>query len=123
MTTELVRPIDVLRRYRPHDETLCGILASRAVRDPARPFLIFRDRTWSYGEFDREVARAARMLAGLGVAKGDRVAIMAPNSDSYVLLFFGLARLGAILVPINPDFGVAEAAYVLEHASVAAVAS
>src|SRR5262249_34838719 len=52
--------------------------------------------------------------------KGDRVAVMAPNSDSYVLLFFTLARLGAILVPVNPELGIDEAAYILRHAEVTA---
>jgi crotonobetaine/carnitine-CoA ligase len=47
---------------------------------------------------------------------------MAPNSASYVVLFFALARVGAILVPINPDFGIEEAAYILTHADVSAVA-
>ncbi len=119
---QAMKPIDVLHLYPPHDETLGGILASRVERDPARPFLIFRDKTWSYGEFEREVGRAARMLAGRGIEKGDRLAIMAPNSDAYVLVFFALARLGGVLVPINPDFGIAEARYVLEHAGVSAVA-
>ncbi len=83
--------------------------------------MIFGDATWSRADFHDITARAASMLASRGIAKGDRVAIMAPNSDAYVIVFFALARIGAILVPVNPDFGVTEASYILEHAGVAAV--
>jgi crotonobetaine/carnitine-CoA ligase len=115
-------PIDVLRMYPEHGGTLEGVLASRARHDPRRPFLLFQDTTWSWGEFAQAVERAAGTLAGCGIGKGDKLAVMAPNSDGYVVLFFALARIGAILVPVNPEFGVAEAEYVLTHAEVAAVA-
>jgi len=115
-------PIEVLRLYPEHGGTLTSVLASRARPDPDRPFLIFQDRTWSWGHFASAVERATGALASCNIGKGDRLAIMAPNSDAYVVLFFALARLGAVLVPINPDFGVSEAEYVLQHAGVAAIA-
>jgi carnitine-CoA ligase len=115
-------PIEVLSLYPSHDGTLQGIVESRASVDRSRPFVLFQERTWSYGEFQDAVSRAAAMLASRGIGKGDRFAIMAPNSDAYVLLFFALARIGAILVPVNPDFGATEAGYILKHAEVSAVA-
>jgi crotonobetaine/carnitine-CoA ligase len=115
-------PIDVLRLYPEHDGTLNGMLASRTHPAPERPFLIFQDTTLSWGTFQRDVQRLAGALAARGVGKGDRVAIMAPNSHAYVMMFFALARIGAILVPVNPDFGVSEAGYVLTHAEVTAAA-
>jgi crotonobetaine/carnitine-CoA ligase len=45
---------------------------------------------------------------------------MATNSDAHVLLLFALARIGAIMVPVNPEFGIAEAQYVMGHAGVSA---
>jgi crotonobetaine/carnitine-CoA ligase len=60
-------------------------------------------------------------LAGRGVGHGDRVAIMARNTPDHVVLLLALGRIGAIMVPINPDFGVAETRYVLEHAGVGGV--
>ncbi len=48
-----------------------------------------------------------------GVGKGDRVAIMARNHPAHVLTLFAVARLGAIMVPINPEFRVEEARYAL----------
>ncbi|HSQ05439.1 MAG TPA: AMP-binding protein, partial [Burkholderiales bacterium] len=47
--------------------------------------------------------------------------VMARNSDAHVLMLFPLARIGAIMVPVHPDFGVTEARYVLHHAEVSAV--
>lgn len=117
------KPLEVLRLYSDHDYTLNGALASRASRDPSRPFLIFRERNWSWGEFSDQVNAAARVLAARGVRKGDRMAVMARNCDGHVLLLFALSRLGAIMVPVNPEFGVEEAKYVLHHAEVSAVAA
>jgi len=115
-------PIEVLSLYAAHDGSLSGLLASRARRAPGAAFLIFGERTINWRQFQDDAGAAAQMLAGRGIVKGDRCAVMATNSADYVLLFFALARLGAILVPVNPDFGVSEAGYVLEHAGVAAVA-
>jgi len=117
------KPIEVLRLYPEHDYTLNGALASRASRDPSRPFMFFRERTWSWGEFSKTVDATARVLASRGIRKGDRVGVMARNCDGHVVMLFSLARLGAIMVPVNPEFGVEEAKYVLHHAEVSAVAA
>ena len=55
------------------------------------------------------------LLASYGVKPGDRIAVMAHNHPSTVVLFLALASLGAIMVGVNPDFGEKEAHYVLEH--------
>ncbi len=116
------KPLEVLRLYPEHDYTLNGVLESRAGRDPARPFIFFREHSWSWGEFAGKVDAAARVLAARGIRKGDRMAVMARNCDGHVLLLLALSRLGAIMVPVNPEFGVTEAKYVLHHAEVSAVA-
>ena len=116
------KPLEILRLYPGHDYTLRGAFASRAQRDPQRPFMLFGDKTWSWREFASAVESAARALIARGIGKGDRVAIMARNSDGHVLLLFALARIGAIMVPVNPEFGVNEAGYVLNHADVSAIA-
>ncbi len=117
------KPIEVLRLYPEHDYTLNGVLASRASRDPSRPFMFFRGRSWSWGEFAQKAEAAARVLAARGIRKGDRVGVMARNCDGHIVMLFALARLGAIMVPVNPEFGVEEAKYVLHHAEVSAVAA
>ena len=47
--------------------------------------------------------------------------VIGRNSDGHVLMLFAIARIGAIMVPVNPDFGVQEARYVLHHAEVSGV--
>jgi crotonobetaine/carnitine-CoA ligase len=123
MTGERRRtPIETLALYPPHGGTIAGLLTGRARSGPTRPFLVFRGEVRTYGEAVDLVARAARALHARGVAKGDRVAVMAPNSDAYVVLFLALASVGAVLVPVNPEYGIAEAEYVFDHASASAVA-
>lgn len=115
------KPLEVLSLYPDHDYTLAGVYASRAGRDPGRVFLMFGDRSWTWGAFGNTVARCAGLLASRGVKHGDRVAVMGRNSDGHVLMLLALARIGAIMVPVNPEYGVEEARYVLHHAQVSAV--
>ena len=114
-------PLEVLRLYPEHDYTLHGAFESRARRDPERPFLLFAGRTWSWAEFGAAVTRTACLFAARGIRKGDRVAVMARNHEGHVLTLFALARIGAIMVPVNPEFGVQEARSVLHHAEVSGI--
>src|SRR5450759_4836767 len=116
--SDLMKPIEVLALYPKHNYTMQSLYETRIDRDPARPFIVFRDKTWSWAEFRERILHTARMLAARGIRKGDRVGVMATNSDGHVLLMFALARLRAVLVPVNPEFGVDEARYVLNHATV-----
>jgi crotonobetaine/carnitine-CoA ligase len=117
------KPLEVLQLYPEHDYTLSGAFASRAARDPAREFILYNGRSWSWQAFGEKVESVARLLVSRGVRKGDRVAVMARNCDGHVLMLLSLARIGAIMVPVNPEFGVEEAKYVLHHAEVCAVAA
>ncbi|HEY7656353.1 MAG TPA: AMP-binding protein [Burkholderiales bacterium] len=118
----MLRPLEVLKLYPEHDYTLNGALESRAQRDPARPFILFAGRSWSWAEFTESVEKTARLLVARGVRKGDRIGVLARNDVGHALLLFACARIGAIMVPTNPEFGVQEAGYVLKHAGVSAVA-
>jgi crotonobetaine/carnitine-CoA ligase len=121
LMSDLRPPLEVLRLYPEHDYTLRGAFASRAARDPDRPFLYYEGRTWSWGDFDQRVEAIAADFSQRGVGKGDRVAVMGRNSDGHVLLLFALARIGGIMVPVNPEFGVQETRYVLNHAEVTGI--
>ena len=115
-------PLEVIQLYDVHDYSLYGAYASRMRRDPQRPFIVHEGRTWSWQEFHDLTSRLAHVLAARGIRRGDRVAVMARNSPAHVQMLLALARLGAIMVPVNPEFGVTEARYVMHHAGVAAVA-
>ena len=73
---------------------------------------------WTYAEFHREVLALAHGLLRLGIDKGDRVGIWAPNCPQWTLLQYATAEIGAILVPINPAYRTDELAYVLNQAGV-----
>src|SRR5262249_54332205 len=122
MNDEQHTPREVLGLFPAHDQTLCGMLDSRASVDDTRPFLIFQDRSCAYGQAVAQVSALGAAFADRGLSKGDRVAIMATNSDRYVLVLFALARIGAIAVPINPELKTAEAACIFHHAEVTSVA-
>jgi fatty-acyl-CoA synthase len=96
--------------------TLGDILHRSALRTPAKLAIACGEVRWSYADFDALCDRVAAGLAARGIAKGDRVAILARNSHAFAALRFALARLGAVLVPINFMLKPDEAAYILRHA-------
>ncbi|MGH3510456.1 MAG: AMP-binding protein [Nocardioidaceae bacterium] len=72
-------------------------------------------RRWSYAELDRDVNALARGLIGAGIVKGDRVGIWAPNCAEWTLVQYATAKLGAILVNVNPSYRTHELAYALNQ--------
>ncbi|WP_068397554.1 class I adenylate-forming enzyme family protein [Kribbia dieselivorans] len=82
--------------------TLAGQLARSAASYPNQTALIFQERERTYAELNAEVNQYAHVVTSLGVTKGDRVAVMSGNSDSFVLAMYATFRLGALFVPLNP---------------------
>ncbi len=75
-------------------------------------------RRWTYRAFAEEVGTLAAGLLAAGVAKGDRVGIWSPNVPEWVLLQYATARIGAILVNVNPAYRTHEVAFALRHSGV-----
>jgi fatty-acyl-CoA synthase len=73
---------------------------------------------WTYAQLDADTDRIALGLIAAGIAKGDRVGIWAPNCPEWVLLQYGSAKMGAILVNINPAYRSHELAYVLGQSGI-----
>ncbi|MDR3425069.1 MAG: long-chain fatty acid--CoA ligase [Alphaproteobacteria bacterium] len=87
---------------------LYGILDD-AVRDfPDQVFIDFLGKNYTYREINDLVARVARGLQDLGIAKGERVGLMLPNSPYYIVLYFAALRLGAVVVNFNPLYAARE---------------
>jgi fatty-acyl-CoA synthase len=80
-------------------------------------------RRWTYAELGRAIDEVARGLLAMGVEKGDRVGIWAPNCPEWVLVQYATARIGAIMVNINPAYRVHELEYVLNQAGVSVLVS
>ncbi|MFI9804514.1 AMP-binding protein [Streptomyces sp. NPDC052301] len=75
-------------------------------------------RRWTYAEFGASVEELAQALVASGVAKGDRVGIWAVNCPEWVLVQYATARIGAIMVNINPAYRTHEVEYVLQQAGI-----
>ena len=114
-------PLAVLNTFRAHDGSLQDAFASRCEVKRDAPFIVQDDRTRSWSEFDQEYKKLAFALHKKGVRHGMRVAIMGRNDAAHVLSLFALAYLGAIMVPVNPDFGERETSYVFKHAEICGV--
>src|SRR4051794_11347713 len=75
-------------------------------------------RRWTYAEFDSDVNALARGLLATGIATGDRVGIWAPNCAEWTIVQYATAKIGAILVNINPAYRTHELEYVLKQSGV-----
>ena len=103
------------------DETIGDNLDATVGRHGDRLALVDRAQgiRWSYTEFAREVDRLAAALVGAGLVKGDRVGIWAPNCAEWTVVQFATAKVGLILVTINPAYRTHELDYVLRQAGIA----
>ncbi|EHR71588.1 acyl-CoA synthetase (AMP-forming)/AMP-acid ligase II [Burkholderiales bacterium JOSHI_001] len=104
-------------------QTLGDLLHRSAARHPAKLAIACGSVRWTYGEFDALCNRLAAGLAQRGVTKGSRVALIVRNSHAFAAMRFALARLGAVLVPINFMLKPEEAAYILRHAGATLLAT
>lgn len=97
------------------EETVPQVLAATASAFADREAAVFPAQgvRWTWAEFAREVDRLAGGFVALGVAKGDRVGIWSPNRSEWLLTQFATARIGAILVCINPAYRLHELEYAL----------
>ena len=76
-------------------------LTINASRRPDATAVVFGGRRRSYAALNERACRAANALVGEGVGRGDRVALLTRNCDTFIELFFAAAKIGAVLVPIN----------------------
>ena len=96
-------------------QSIADLLHRSALRYPDAPAVSCGRTDWTYAQFDAICSRLAAGLARAGIDKGDRVAILARNSHAFAAMRFALARLGAVLVPINFMLKVDEVAWLLRH--------
>jgi long-chain acyl-CoA synthetase len=82
--------------------TLGGVLAQTASKFPSHTALLFYGKKITFSELGQLANRFSRALTGLGVIKGDRVALMLPNIPQMVIAYYGTLRTGAIAVSTNP---------------------
>jgi crotonobetaine/carnitine-CoA ligase len=84
--------------------TLAGELAQAVREAPQRPFLRMVHGEWTYAQIDDESDRVAHGLKRLGVRPRDNVSLMLPNCVEFVVVWFALAKVGAVAAPVNTAF-------------------
>ncbi|MEP7332000.1 MAG: AMP-binding protein [Terracoccus sp.] len=96
-----------------------------ASRFPDREALVdvAQGKRWTYAELRADVDRLARAFLAVGVKTGDRVGIWAPNCSEWTLTQYATAKIGAILVNINPSYRSHELQYVLDQAGISTLVS
>ena len=99
------------------------VLDSQTARFPEREALVHvaSGARYTYREFQAEVNRVARGLMSLGIEKGQHVGIWATNYSEWLLTQYATAKIGAVLVTVNPAYRTHELAYVLEQAQLNAL--
>ena len=107
------------------DLTIAALLAETAARFPDRLAVVLREQgvRWSWKEFANEIEAFATGLQEIGLRKGDRVGIWSPNRAEWLVTQFATARLGLVLVNINPAYRLAELEYALHVSGCRAVIS
>jgi fatty-acyl-CoA synthase len=91
------------------------ILAVRAAEIPQHPLVVLGDRRLSYGQVEARASALAAALYELGIEAGDRIALNLPNWPEFIVSMFAAAKLGAVIVPLNPKYTATELQYMLRH--------
>ena len=111
-----------LKYYEPHAPehidyprtTMPAVLEEMARKYPDHTALIFKDTKLTFREYNEAVDRFAAALQGLGVRKGDRVAVHLPNVPQFPIAYYAILRIGGIVVPCNPIYTARELKYQLK---------
>ncbi len=96
-------------------DTIGDMARRAATKYGDKTAIIFRDINLSFYDLEREARRFANLMTSYGVVKGDRVAVYAYNSHYYPISMLGLAKIGAIQVPINFMLNAEEIAFIVNH--------
>ena len=94
--------------------TLRDVIEVHRHADPQRVALLVGDETITYRQLCGRIAGVAHVLAGHGIVRGDRVAVLLPNCPEYLEAFFGIVAIGAVAVPLNTRLHPAEQVRLLQ---------
>ena len=101
--------------------TLNALLQSRVKQHPEKPALIFKDESVELCRIPTGSRSDANGLIRIGVKKGDRIAFVLPNCAEFLFAVFAVTKIGAVFVPLNPQYTAEEAQYVLHHSEASIV--
>jgi crotonobetaine/carnitine-CoA ligase len=125
-----MRSLPTISAFPDFAQSLSAELRRAATEVPNQPFLRMASGEWTYGQFDADTDRVAAGLHAQGVRRGDNVSLMLPNCIEFAVVWFALAKLGAVTAPVNTSFrgqvlvnaiNLVESKLMLVHASLYAV--
>lgn len=90
-----------MKIYLPEKRTFGSIIKDKAEMHGERTFLLYKDEKYSFKELHEQSNKIANALIGRGVKKGDKVVTLLSNSPEYLFIWWGIAKTGAVHVPIN----------------------
>ena len=101
--------------------TLGALLERRAVTYAEKTYLYWKDEEASYADFNRRVNQVANGFLAAGVRQGEKVALLLANCPEFLYAFFACARVGAVVVPVNPQLKAEEVQYILDNCEAGAL--
>ena len=107
--------VDWYKKEDRHDWVLPKVLKEQAKKLGKKPFLQFGyKKPLSFYQTNKLSNKIANGLTSLGINKGEKVAVYMPNSDDYVITWFGILKMGAVMVPINTGYVMDFLQYIIE---------
>src|SRR5664279_1870327 len=100
---------------------LASIITHHARLSPEREAVVWADVRMTYGELDRWSNRVANALVEMGIGNGDKIAMCCPNLPCFPVVYYGIMKAGAVVVPLNVLFKPREIAYHLSDSDAKAV--
>ncbi len=95
--------------------TLSDFLRFAAETNPDRIAMFYEERVMTYSQLDALASKFASGLLKMGIKKGDRVGLYMPNYPEWVIAFFGIARMGGIIVPMNTRYKTKEVDFIMNN--------
>ena len=101
--------------------TLLDYISDSASKNPGHPAILFKGSTISYGQLEQLSDACAAAFSSLGIAQGDRVALLLPNCPQFVVAELGAWKIGAVVAPLNPLYPEAELELALHESGATAI--
>lgn len=115
MTETKSIPVAEIRKHLARNLVLGEIFARTARKVPAKPAVVSEERVLTYRQLDERVNRLANGWIDLGVSRGDKVAVLMPNSFRAIESYYAAHKCGAVVVPVNIRLSPREVKYILDH--------
>ncbi|BDH62825.1 acyl-CoA synthetase [Lysinibacillus sp. PLM2] len=106
---------------RARRNTLGDLLERTKDRYPTKVAIRYEEKQLTYKELDEQVNKSANAFHEAGIKKGDMISILSKNSLDFIIVNFALARIGAVMIPLNYMLTVKDIAYILDHAGVTGI--